>query len=253
MSDQDPPAAPVPPSSSAGSPTYPGYPTPQASSPEYPSFPTGGPQSYERGQPPPSKTKAGWALGLAIVPAPLAWIVSLILAIQVISDSKHQRGNGKGLAIAALVIIPVWILIVIGFVIATMVDNADRDASGVVTHTGDVLATDLRPGDCTADDLAEKTYTTIQVTPCGSAHYFETYATFVLADGGFPGQDEVDRLAEGGCFRRFESYVGVPAADSKLEVLYLRPFESSWALDRGVACLVSSGSQSTDSVKGVKR
>ncbi len=122
-----------------------------------------------------------------------------------------------------------------------------------MTHAGDVKATDLRPGDCTADDLAEKKYTTIKVTPCDSAHYSETYATFALEDGDFPGQDEVDRLAEGGCVKRFARYVGVPAADSELDIFYLRPFESSWSQDQGVACLVTTGSQISESLKSSKR
>ena len=234
----------VPPPSGSTQPYAPGYPT----------HPAAGIRPYDRHEFPPSKTKAGWALGLAAVPAPLAWIASLILAIQVISDSKHRPGNGKGMAIAALVIIPVWVLLFIGLiVVATTVDDADRNSAGVVTRTGDLSTTKLRPGDCTADDLAEKTYTTIKVTPCGSAHYFETYATFALADGDFPGQDEVDRLAEGGCVKRFARYVGVPVDDSKLHILYLRPLESSWPVDHGVACLVTTGSQITESVQFSKR
>ncbi len=106
MSDQVPP------------PTEP--PAGQPYAPAFPSYPTGGPQSYDprRSMPPPSKTKAGWALGLAIAPAPLAWLISLILSIQVISDSKHRPGNGKGMAIAALIIIPVWVVLFVGLIVA---------------------------------------------------------------------------------------------------------------------------------------
>jgi len=203
--------------------------------------------------PPPSRTKAGWALGLACFPGLITWIISLILSIQVISDSKHRPGNGKGMAIAALIIMPVWIGAIILLVVVGSLNDADRDTAGAVTHAGEVASTDVRLGDCTADNLGEKTYFTVDVTPCSSLHFFEAYAEFDLDAGDFPGLAEVGRLADTGCAARFESFVGKPYARSKLEVLFLHPVESSWSRDRTVTCLVSTGSRSTGTLEGSKR
>jgi len=242
MTEQDPPAAPTTPAQQR-LPTY----------PSFPSFPAPGGYDPRRFMPPPSKTKAGWALGLACFPGLVTWIISLILSIQVISDSKQRPGNGKGMAIAALIIMPIWISVIILLVVVDALDDADRDTAGIVTHSGEVSTTDLRLGDCVAENLTEKKYTSIQVTPCDTTHYFEVYATFTLDDGSFPGQDEVDRQAEVGCAKRFARYIDVPLADSKLDVVYLRPFKGSWPVDHGVACLVTTGHQLTESLKFSKR
>lgn len=239
MTEQDPPAAPANPA--------------QQPLAAYSSFPTSTAQDPRRTMPPPSKTKAGWALGLACFPGLITWLISLILALQVLSDSRHGRDHGRRMAIAALIIIPVWISVIVLLVVLDSLNDADRDTAGVVTHRGEVASTDLRPGDCTADNLGEKTYFEVTVTPCSTAHYFEAFAEFDLDTGSFPGLTEVGRLADTGCADRFESYVGVPYADSRLEVLFLHPIESSWTLNRTVTCLVSTGSRSTGTLEGAKR
>ncbi|KAA1398045.1 septum formation family protein [Aeromicrobium ginsengisoli] len=240
MTEQDPPAPPPPAAQ-------------QPPLPAFPAHPAYRPQDQWRSMPPPTKTKAGWALGLALVPGLVTWIISLILSIQVISDSKRRPGNGKGMAIAALIIIPVWICVIVLLVVVDSLNDADRDTAGVVTHSGEISSNDLRPGDCTPDDLGEKTYLEITVTPCTSPHFHEAYAEFDLAAGDFPGQAEVSRLANAGCVDRFESFVGKPYADSQLDVLFLRPVESSWTANRAVTCLVSTGSSTTGTLEGSKR
>lgn len=199
--------------------------------------------------PPPSKAMSIWALVLAVIPAVLTWIVSVVLAVIVLSHSKDGRDHGKGMAIAALIIVPVWIVITIVIIAASVAGTAERDASGTVTKAGDVSVQSLKPGDCISKDLGEEAILTVPVVPCSDPHRQEAYASFTLPAGDFPGQDEVDRLTEGGCLKRFASYVGVPADESDLEIVYLSPWEDSWDIDRGVTCLVSTGSTSTGSLK----
>ncbi len=241
MSDQVPP------------PTEP--PAGQPYAPAFPSYPTGGPQSYDprRSMPPPSKTKAGWALGLACFPGLVTWIISLILSIQVISDSKHRPGNGKGMAIAALIIIPLWIVLIVAVLIGDAADDADRDVSGTVTRSGEVLVTDVRAGDCIVNGFDDKAMYTVDVTPCAEPHALETYATFDLERGDYPGDKEVERLSTIGCVDRFGPFVGVEAGESELDIAYILPARGSWEKSRNVACVVSEGKASTGTLKNSRR
>ncbi len=85
------------------------------------------------------------------------------------------------------------------------------------------------------------------------AHFFETYATFKLPEGDFPGDEKVDELAGQGCVDRFADFVGVSFDDSKLEMTYMGPLEDSWDFDRGVACLLTEEAETKGSLKGAKR
>ncbi|MEO6606152.1 MAG: septum formation family protein [Aeromicrobium sp.] len=207
----------------------------------------------DRQGPPPSTTMAGWALGLAIAPFPLAWIVSVILAIQVIGRSKYSPGHGKGMAIAALIIVPLWIIATIGLFALSELTSADRDDTGTVTEAGRVDATKVQVGDCVKDDdLVGETNYSINVIPCTDAHLFEAYANFDLPSGSYPGDDVVSSQAEDGCTKRFQSYIGTSYDESDLDVTFLYPIKSSWRIDKGVTCLVTDGT-TKGSLKDAKR
>ena len=62
---------------------------------------------------------ARWALGLAIVPIILTWLVSAVLAGIVLARSSDGRDHGQGLAKAALAIVGIWVIFVIGFALAS--------------------------------------------------------------------------------------------------------------------------------------
>ena len=81
--------------------------------------------------PPPSKTNRGSALGLAIFGCSLVtWIVGIVLAINVlVESSRDRRGRGKGMAIAALVMVAGGVVMAL-FGLAS---NADRDSDGTGT------------------------------------------------------------------------------------------------------------------------
>ena len=183
MNDQVPPATPEPPASQ------------QPMLPTFPSYPTAGIQWYDRNELPPSKTKAAWALALACLPVPITWLLSLILAIQVLGDSKHGRDHGRHMAISALFIIPAWIVVGILTYALQSANDADRDASGAVTRSGEVLVTDVRAGDCLDEDFTDEAMYTVDVVPCTEPHAIEAYAGFDLEAGDFPGDEEVERLA----------------------------------------------------------
>lgn len=241
MNDHVPPAPPEPPASQ------------QPMLPSFPSYPTGGIQDDRRMMPPPTTTKAMWALILACLPAVLTWIASVILAIQVLSDSRGGRQNGKGMAIAALVIIPLWIALFVAVIVADSADDADRDATGTVTRSGEVLVNDVRAGDCLDEDFTDEVMYTVDVVPCTEPHALEAYASFDLGAGDFPGEDEVERLGTIGCVKRFTAFVGVKAEKSRLEIGYLLPARNTWSESREVSCVVGEDKATTGSLKNAKR
>ena len=221
---------------------------------DYPRFPRGSTQDAPVPAGPPSKAMATWALVLAIIPAAISWAVSIGLGIAVLRRSRDGRNHGKGLVIAAFVVVAVWIMVIVAVVLVTIVGAAERDTSGTVTSRGDVPVAEVRTGDCIAKEIGEDVeMTTLELIPCAEPHSYESYATFLLPDGDFPGQKEVDRLAEGGCIKRFEDFVGLNYEESEIDMFYMRPFSEGWAVDRGVACLLVNEPRAAGSLKGVAR
>lgn len=202
-------------------------------------------------QAPTSKARAIWSLVLAIVPMPFAWIASVVLAIMVLSRSRDGRAHGKGLAISALVVVGLWTALIATLLAVAVVQEANNsDSSGPpANQSGDVSVENLEAGDCLPQDLEERVFYTVEVVPCSEPHHLEVYATFLLDKGKFPGDRAVDRLADGGCFKRFEDYVGANLDDTDFEMHYLTPVADGWSYDRGVTCMVSAGPNSTGSVK----
>ena len=47
-----------------------------------------------------------------------------------------------------------------------------------------------------------------------------------MGDGPYPSIKQMDRLAEGGCWKRFKSFIGLGYYRSQLEFNYLTPDES---------------------------
>jgi hypothetical protein len=235
--------------SPAGQQPYPGQPYPQQ---PYPGQPY--PPQYQPNAGAPSKALAITALVLAIFGIfVVTAIAAVILAIIVLVRSRDGRPHGKGMAISALVICVLWVAGFVIAIVAVVNSQPERDSSGQVVEGGHVLVSSIRTGDCLTKEPGASVQLTVELTPCSKPHREEAFANFDLGDGAFPGQAEVDRLAEAGCVSRYEKYVGVPADQTELVIVYLRPYEESWDVDPGVTCLVSEGAASSGSLKNSKR
>lgn len=83
---------------------------------------------------------------------------------------------------------------------------------------------------------------TTEVLDCAAAHDGEVFAVLALPPGPtdpFPGETEVAQLAAGLCLARFEPFVGLEYATSRLRIAVLRPTGTTWAKgDRSVVCSV---------------
>lgn len=199
---------------------------------------------------------AGWALGLALLPCcGLNWLVAVGLAIAVLVRSRDGRDHGKGLAIAALIIAPLWVVVSIvaglvsGYLDAR--DDTERDAAGHVVARDDLSTLRLRAGDC-FDNPAffggdDEESVTVTGVPCAEPHQFEVYLAVPLTDGDYPGEDAVIEVAERQCDAEFRGFVGVPRARSQLQVAYYYPTATSWRLfdDRSIVCFLGVPHQTT--------
>ncbi|HDH03663.1 MAG TPA: hypothetical protein ENH15_05405 [Actinobacteria bacterium] len=99
---------------------------------------------------------------------------------------------------------------------------------------------DLAVGTCFNDgDLSEVEITDVPVVDCAEPHDNEVYYLFDMADGLFPGVDQVSATAFEGCVAAFDSYVGLDYASSELVATFLAPSSGSWEEDdREVVCFL---------------
>lgn len=132
--------------------------------------------------------------------------------------------------------------------------NAGRSDTGEITRSGDMVANDLRVGDCF--DLKEPDAEEIgDVTahPCTEAHEYEVFHVGTLADGAYPGLDAISEFVIDNCEPAFGSYVGTAYANSRLDFSWLYPSDDSWGEgDRSVQCAAydPANNRLTATVKG---
>ena len=130
-----------------------------------------------------------------------------------------------------------------------------NDSDGGDTGTGEGTDTDafaIKVGDCLNDATVSDEVSSVPVVDCSEAHDSEAYASIIMPDGDFPGEDAVTAAAEDGCLAEFEGYVGIPYDDSSFEVSFYFPTEGSWSGgDREILCTVyDPNGQTTGSAKG---
>ena len=116
---------------------------------------------------------------------------------------------------------------------------------GGTTDTGDsTTGTDvdvftIAVGDCLNDGGVDGEVTTVETIDCAQPHDSEAYASILMDDGEFPGDEAVDTFAIEQCDAAFAEFVGLSYAESTLSYSYYYPTEESWASgDREILCLL---------------
>ena len=112
----------------------------------------------------------------------------------------------------------------------------------------------IKVGDCLNDADVSEEVQTVPIVDCADAHDSEAYYAEDLTDGDFPGLDSIAASAEQICAPQFETFIGLPDADSIYTYSYYYPTEESWgAGDREILCVAYSDdlSQVTGSLKGI--
>lgn len=122
--------------------------------------------------------------------------------------------------------------------------------SSIAACGGQVATAEV--GDCVVTADIPDDVTEIPTVDCGEAHDAQVVGKFDLDDGDYPGDDAVTTAAEEGCVTEFESFVGIAAADSSLQISYVYPTEQTWdqANDREVICFAISAEDATESWEG---
>ncbi len=141
-----------------------------------------------------------------------------------------------------------------GLVLVGCTTGAPRNTAGQVTATASINPFQITLGDCTGP-MKEGDIESLQVVPCGDKHNYEAYAVTKLSGSTFPGEAEVTKQADKFCTAEFRTFVGLASKDSKYDMFYLYPVESSWAVgDREVLCLAGSTKGGvTGTLKGVAK
>lgn len=254
----EPPGPPVDPAPPKPNPYYPGSSYPEAGSP-------GSGQAAYAYRPPPSKTQAGWALGLALsgLCCLLAPLVAVPLAISVLNRSRAEGvDHGKGLAVAALAVSSVVVGVLAstlfaGLLLGGFSDDDPSLAKEAVNADPRVVTepSSLEAGDClTVPSLRDGTEGYDRRVPCSRPHDGEVHLVFTLAGERFPGERAVDRRARRCSGKAFQRYVGTPYGASRLESHYYYPTKQTWSYgDRTIVCfIVDPRGPTKGSVKGTK-
>jgi len=125
-------------------------------------------------------------------------------------------------------------------------DDSVSDAGTTAADELPISVFELEVGTCFDDPaFAAEDASTIGETiavQCFDPHDAEVYDTVAYtqsADDAFPGEDAVQGYADDRCFDRFEAFVGIPYAESRLDIATIWPTEQSWGQgDRQAVCVV---------------
>ena len=153
---------------------------------------------------------------------------------------------------------PLIFVILLGVgAVASFITNASRSDTGEIVNDGDMMATDLRVGDCfdlkdpTADEITDVT-----AKPCTDPHRFELVWTGSMPEGDYPTDDAFQSFIETHCIGAFQPYVGIGFFDSQLDLNWLIPLEDTWYDgDRSIQCAIydPGDSELTGSIKASAR
>lgn len=130
-----------------------------------------------------------------------------------------------------------WIPVVAVVLVIGYLTTARRGDDGAVTGGGTLGVDSLRVGDCFNSGV-ETEISDVDAVPCDEPHAYEAYAVADYEATAYPASDAAfEEAFFEVCIPPFESYVGIPLADSELWVAAIMPTEESWnAGDRGFIC-----------------
>ncbi len=103
---------------------------------------------------------------------------------------------------------------------------------------------------------ADDSVSTVPIVDCSEPHDLEVYHGDLLdSDLDYPGREGVVELVDEGCHAAFETFVGIPVAESVLDLQTLFPLEEGWEMgDREYLCLVGqTDGQTTGTLEDSER
>lgn len=193
------------------------------------------------GYPPPPPVQRG-TNGFAIAALVLGLLgavpLGIIFGIVALRQIKRSGQQGKGMAIAGLVLSVVWLLLIVAGGVMYFADRAERDESGAITQGGDVMVQDLKVGDCMNGLKEADVLLTVDAVACSDPHDAELYATVEVPDGDWPGIEELSLQAQQRCSDEMAENFEEAYEDEGVELFFLHPTSASWREgDREIDCI----------------
>ncbi|NUR30253.1 MAG: DUF4190 domain-containing protein [Catenulispora sp.] len=247
------PQAPYTPPPVSGQPVSYGAPAsgqPAYGQPAYGQQPYGQPQVFG---PPPKQGTNGFAIASLIFGILGGVLFSVIFGFVALSQIPKRNQNGRGMAIAGLVLSLAWVLVCGGAIaIGALSDKSSNSSDGGTTTS---ISSTLKVGDC-VNGINGKDGTEFSRNPpkidCAKPHEGEVFKVITMTDGSFPGDTEVQKQSEDGCGgTALDGYAPASKTD-KLEIYFLYPTRSSWLTgDRDITCFaVSEGDKIVGPLRG---
>jgi putative regulator of septum formation/uncharacterized protein DUF4190 len=202
-----------------------------------------GPVGYPQagGYPPPLQKPGtnGFAIAALIFGIIGGVLLGFIFGFIALSQTKRTGQNGRGLALAGIILSAMW---TIGVILAII----------LLVTTSAIPTTALQPGDC-VNNLQDSTEVqSLPGVPCTQPHEGEVFAVFELPAGDYPGDAAVGEQITNECVARLSSYSSSANQHSgNLRLVTIYPLEQDWNRgNRGVVCIAAAASgTSTGSIK----
>ncbi|HET9655904.1 MAG TPA: septum formation family protein [Kineosporiaceae bacterium] len=227
---------------------YPPVPPAAVPAGQYPPAPAP-PGHYSFGYGTPTKVGTdGFAIAALVLSILGGVVLSVVFALIALPRIRRNRTSGKGMAIAALVVSGGWVLLLIAGITFAALTSAHRDGAGTVTSGGTLNARSVKVGDCIEGFNVSTTVRSVHAVPCTQPHNAEVIGEFSVADGTYPGENEIRNQAEMRCSDLIPSDLGSLDPQS-LHLYYFYPMRSTWALhDRTVHCIIGSDTPLTTAI-----
>lgn len=146
-----------------------------------------------------------------------------------------------------------------GFLLAgcSLLGNVTNGGTGGDTGTDegqDVFS--IKVGDCLNDADVTGEVSAVPIVDCSEPHDSEAFYAEDLADGDFPGSDEINAQADAMCNQPFIDFVGKSYEESAYDYTWYSPTEQSWGSgDREILCVAYADSleKMTGSIEGIEK
>jgi Domain of unknown function (DUF4190)/Septum formation len=188
-----------------------------------------------------SPKTSGWAIASFVLGLLGGVILSVIFGVVALRRIKRLGQQGRGFAIAGLVLSGLWTLLIILLIIVGSLSKASRSSStGQITQGGKLSVFSLSVGDCFDNPADTQDVSTITAEPCNQPHSAQVYSKFNLTGSNFsyPGTATVTQLASTGCTARTGNIDRSKVTDA-MTVHFLFPDQTAWLGGRrAVTCMV---------------
>jgi len=200
---------------------------------------------------------------------PVAAVVGIVLGFVALGQLRRRIQNGRGLAIAGIVLGALWLGGWVALLVTLPGDAPTTSASTVASAAPRPSAStpassapsapsatsaspsqthayidEIKAGDCFSGGRTD-TPNLVTIIPCTAPHESQAVLRFDLPAGRYPGEKAVVAAAEKGCTDKADPLI-TDRAYNELEPSFFYPSDAySWRGDHTVLCLVEASKGTT--------